>query len=93
MLSQSNAELLGMGGYPPERSMYESVLLDTGLHRKEEGEWTFGPPPAADPRRLRPMWEEMHRAIFQPSAEPVSGDQLFARINAPPLFRCLYQYG
>ncbi len=84
MLDQSSQALLGMSGYPPERSMYESVLLDSGLHREDGSVWTFGPPPPEDPRRLIPVWNELRRVIFNPSSDPVPVDQLFAHLGAPP---------
>jgi hypothetical protein len=84
MLGQSSQPLLGMSGYPPERSMYESVLLDSGLHREEDSVWTFEPPRSDDPRNLLPVWNELQRAIFQPTSDPIPVDQLFARLMSPP---------
>lgn len=42
MMTRPSDPSLGMEGYPPERSMYESVLLATGLHRAVGGMISFG---------------------------------------------------
>lgn len=84
MLTQREKPLLGMEGYPPERSMYESVLLATGLHREEHGGWTFSPPMADDPKGLRPVWKEMERLIFGALSEPYPVDRLFEQLSLPP---------
>ena len=35
---------LGFTGYPPEVSMYRSVLEEPGLHRKVDSKWRFVTP-------------------------------------------------
>ncbi|MGB7315632.1 MAG: hypothetical protein WA939_22080 [Nodosilinea sp.] len=44
MLEQPEVERLGLEGYGPEVAMYYSVLQQTGIHRQEQGEWSFYPP-------------------------------------------------
>ncbi|MBD1915005.1 MULTISPECIES: hypothetical protein [Cyanophyceae] len=41
MLEQPEVERLGLEGYGPEVAMYYSVLQQTGIHRQEQGEWSF----------------------------------------------------
>jgi hypothetical protein len=85
MLTQPSDPLLGIEGYPPERSMYESVLLATGLHRHEAGAWRFTEPhPQRDPRNLRATWDRMHDRVFGAVAEPYPVDELFRELTAPP---------
>jgi hypothetical protein len=49
MLEHAGEEHLGIEGYPPERSMYLSVLAKPGLHRMVDGVWQFtNPSPRAD---------------------------------------------
>jgi hypothetical protein len=84
MLTHPGVERLGMEGYPPERSMYESVLLASGIHRREEGEWGFFPPPANDPVGLADVWAEMERVVFGALEEPFPLDRLFNELAAPP---------
>jgi hypothetical protein len=85
MLTRADQERLGIEGFPPERSMYESVLRASGLHRQTvSGAWGFGPPLDADPLRLRPMWDQLSAAIFTmpPTVSTVSA--LFAQLGAAP---------
>lgn len=85
MLTHPSDPLLGMEGYPPERSMYESVLLATGLHRHEAGIWRFAEPhPQRDPRNLCATWNRMHDRVFGAIAEPYPVDELFSELAAPP---------
>ncbi len=68
MIRRGERLRLGIEGFPPERSMYESVLRAGGLHRPGVGDgWVFVPPPADDPLGLRPAWDAIERYIF---AEP-----------------------
>jgi hypothetical protein len=39
MLTKANEERLGIAGFPPEASMYASLLHATGLHRRMAGVW------------------------------------------------------
>lgn len=92
MLTRPHEPRLGITGYPPEASMYASLLQATGLHRRrgegseggEHEEWAFLPPPTEDPGRVRPVWEALERLIFQPLPEPVGVDRLAARLAQPP---------
>ena len=85
MLSRAEYPSLEMTGYPPERSMYESVLLRTGIHRKESsGKWSFGPPPPDDPVGLRPVWQAMENMVFDSPSQPCQLEQLQAALKAPP---------
>lgn len=76
---------LGITGYPPERSMYESVLSSSGLHRQlETGEFKFGPPPDDDPLNLRPVWTAIEDWVFAGSPQQRSVAELFAELSGPP---------
>ena len=85
MLQRSNEPLLGMEGYPAERSMYESVLASTGLHRKlDGGVWGFAPPTRSPKHNLSPTWRHLSEVIFARQPEPISLDALFAELADPP---------
>ncbi len=85
MLTRAEQPTLGIEGYPPERSMYESLLKAGGLHRPTaDGTWTFVPPPEDDPLRLRPVWEAISDFVFAMPPEPRSVQDLFERLSAPP---------
>jgi hypothetical protein len=85
MLTRSHQPTLGISGYPPERSMYESLLRESGLHRQDEhGHWHFAPPSPDDPLGLGPTWEAIADYVFAPplGTRPLQG--LFERLKAPP---------
>lgn len=84
MLERPSEERLGIRGYPPERSMYESILLDTGLHVPSALGWHFAPPPAKHPRRLYPLWERMCQIIFSEPPNPVNLKSLLHELSQPP---------
>jgi hypothetical protein len=85
MLLHSDRSMLAIEGFPAERSMYESVLLASGLHQEREpGKWRFGPSSVADPLQINPLWEKMTKSVFESTPEPVAVDQLFKQLVAPP---------
>lgn len=85
MLTRASQERLGIEGFPPERSMYESVLKASGLHRQTtSGAWGFGPPLDADPLHLRPAWEQLCISIFTMPPTVVAVSDLFAQLGAAP---------
>lgn len=85
MLTRAGQPTLGIEGYPPERSMYESILRASGLHRvTESGNWAFSAPSEHDPLGLRPVWQAMTDFIFASPPEPRTVQKLFGRLAAPP---------
>ena len=57
MIEHRSEERLGIEGFPPERSMYESIVHAPGLHRKNGEIWGFfGPPRNAEPA-LHEVWK------------------------------------
>lgn len=76
---------LGIAGYPPERSMYESVLVKSGLYRPDStGKLAFQAPSKEDPLGLRPVWSAMTEWIFTPIPQQRPLTELFALLNRPP---------
>ncbi len=85
MLTRGSNPALGIEGYPPERSMYESVLHATGIHAQDDsGAWHFTAPPNRHPTRLAPAWQRLSDLVFTPQPEPQPLDQLFRSLAAPP---------
>lgn len=85
MLTQSEKPLLGMDGYPPERSMYESVLRATGLHSlTEQGDWFFGPPFLESTLNLWPVWQCLVDQIFGSEPVPRPINEIFDLLSSPP---------
>ena len=85
MLSASDQPGLGITGYPPERSIYQSVLNATGIHAETApGEWTFTDPPDEHPARLQPAWACLRSAVFAGNGEPQPLSALFETLSEPP---------
>ena len=63
MLERGDQENLGITGYPPEMSIYRSLLWNTGIHRKKSGIWGFHRPEATNEtdtravKKMIPVWE------------------------------------
>ena len=77
--------LLGIEGYPPERSMYESLLRKGGIHQEgDDGIWRIVPPPDNDPLQLRPAWQAIADFVFQMPPEPRPLNDLYIRLLSPP---------
>jgi hypothetical protein len=85
ILTHADKESLGLEGYPPERSMYESVLKATGLHRQDSaGRWHFAAPSGKDPCNLKPAWQRLSDIVFKAQPEPEPLDAVFRAISEPP---------
>lgn len=86
MLQNGEKERLGIEKYPPERSIYESVLHTTGLHdlNKAKGTWSFQEAPADNPSNLRPCWELMEKEIFSDQVKHTEVKDIFELLADPP---------
>jgi hypothetical protein len=85
MLTRSEQPTLGIQGFPPERSMYESVLGATGIHRqRKDGSWGFSSPSRAGEHSLLPCWNHFTEFVFKRQPEPLPVVELFAELSAPP---------
>jgi hypothetical protein len=83
MLEFADQAQLAIEGYPPERSMYESVLRATGLHRETgAGKWGFFAPDEGS--HLRAAWLELERRVFAALTEPEALNKLFDHLSRPP---------
>lgn len=84
MLTQGEKPFLGIDGYPPERSMYESVLLASRLHIEQDGNWFFSDPVEEDKLRFSPCWKALKDIVFRSTAEPYPVDKIFEKLSKPP---------
>ncbi len=84
MLTHAAEENLGIKGFPPERSMYDSLFKASGLHRQQgDGKWLFTPP-TDDPLNLLPTWRAIHEYVFTDPPVIRKLDILFQKLSAPP---------
>ena len=86
MLERRQEECLGIESYPPERSVYESVLHATGIHYFDTtlNEWAFRAPPSDNPMMLRPCWDLMEQEIFSNGIRRIALVDLFAKWSDVP---------
>ncbi len=85
MLDCSDLERLGLQGYGPETSIYESMLRETGLHRNEDGILGFYPPKTEN---VLAVWDAMENFCTGKSSgaaeKPETFDRLYQELEAPP---------
>ncbi len=85
MLKAPDREGLGIEKTPAEKSLYLSLLHESGLHRADaHGRWGFFPPPPSDPCRLRPLWSAIADVLGSGGERQVPLMQLYARLQQPP---------
>ena len=84
MLNSQQQEKLGIKGYPPEMSIYLSLLFDTGIHRCVSGVWGFHPPHTDDKNRFSPTWSEIEKFLGECEERRQSVAKLYKRLEQPP---------
>lgn len=84
MILHSSKERLGLSGFPPERSIYESVLRQSGIHRQNEyDQWEFGRPDDKDPG-LQKAWDYVLEASYSELLQPKPLEDLFTDLRRRP---------
>ena len=88
MLTRASEARLGIEGWPPEASMYVSVLEEMGLHRPasdltHEVTWGFFPPPDPDSKLAR-VWAEIEDFLFVGDLVPRPLTELQNCLTRPP---------
>ena len=84
MLESQQVKDLGINGYPPEMSIYLSLLFDTGIHRRVAGVWGFHPPNTDDKNRMSPIWLEIESFLNECEERRQSVAELYKRLEQPP---------
>lgn len=93
MLTRRHQPRLGIDGWPPEASMYVSVLEETGIHRSADSSDT-GPtatgetygffPPRDETSALYRVWQEIERYLFAGAFEARPLTQMQQRLTSRP---------
>lgn len=84
MITHSTEARLGMEGYPPEMSIYLSVLERTGIHHRDGGVWRFGPPVGDDLYRVAPLWKAIDSFLMTTEERPRPVTELYDMLRQPP---------
>jgi ABC-type branched-subunit amino acid transport system ATPase component len=82
VLKHRDQERLGIEGFGPERSMYESVLRATGLHRLDDGLWRLGRPTDTT---FVPAWDRLLHEFESSQRKRRSVQSIFDTLASPPL--------
>ena len=85
MLENGDRKDLGITGYPPQMSIYRSLLWNTGIHRETEGVWGFHPPKTPDENRMTPIWKAIEAFLEACEGERQSVVELYQQLKKPPL--------
>lgn len=85
MIERRHEKQLGITGFPPEASMYTSVLHNTGIHRRVDAEAyaLFAPDADKDPALAR-VWQAVEEFLFDGVLEAKSLTALNDRLRARP---------
>ncbi|RKU07521.1 hypothetical protein C6502_17240 [Candidatus Poribacteria bacterium] len=84
MLDSQGQERLGIKGYPPEMSIYLSLLFNTRIHRRVSGVWGFHPPKAGNKTRIYFTWQEIEKFLSKCEETRQSVATLYKRLEQPP---------
>jgi len=81
MLNHPEQERLGLEGYGPETSIYESVLKLTGIHRQENEALGFHP---SNQVGIKSFWSAIEVFCLSAVQKSVTLDKLYQQLEAPP---------
>ncbi len=87
MLHSADQPLLGLpeDRYPPEKSMYLSVLAAGGVHRERKGAWTLDfAPENDDPLHLRPALDAIIGKLEEVPDRRVPVSELYEMLRSEP---------
>lgn len=85
MLERADQERLGFEGFPPEVSIYESILIKNGIHRKsKKGEWVISRPTSKQDATLQPAWKAMESFLGSTEEKRRTVSELYEMLRQPP---------
>lgn len=85
MLEWSDKERIGIEGFPPEYSMYLSILQTSGLHKKDnEGQYGFTSEGSTLSPTWRPLWNFLNQYLEKNSYRKVKLTELYDFLQKPP---------
>lgn len=84
MLAKPDQPQLGIEGFPPQISMYFSLLQETTIHRAKNGKYGFFPPSQMADVGIRHVWREIENFLSETEAKRLTVAELFERLQMPP---------
>jgi hypothetical protein len=82
MVEREGQPRLGIGGYGPERSIFESVFSSTGIYREREGRLAFGPP--YEKSGVSQIWAVAESFCINSQKVPRNLGELYDLLQRPP---------
>ena len=82
MLTSAHKEALGIEGFPPEKAIYGSLLLETGLHGQTEQGWELKAP--TEHSTLSHVWKEIQSFLESTEESARSLEELGSVLVKPP---------
>jgi hypothetical protein len=85
ILERSGQEELGLKGNFPDKSLFRSVLLHTGIYRQDgHGRWGYSAPRSIAGQGLQEVWRKIQEFLTVPSDLPKQPAIFFTELAAPP---------
>ena len=85
MLENGDQENLGITGYPPEMSIYQSLLLNSGIHRTYYHKWRFHSPKGShDKNKMEHTWNAIEDFLTECENERQPIEALYKSLMARP---------
>lgn len=84
MFESADQNKLGFAGNPPERSIYETLLRASRLHRKQGGVFGFYPPDTKAEPAVRELWQAIDEFLTETEGGRRSVEELFELLRRPP---------
>jgi hypothetical protein len=87
ILERHGRERLGLDGFFPDRSMFNTVLLHTGLYAKDDTSqrWSYVHERSLKDPGLKFVWGELRNFLTVPSGRPKSFEKLIDSLLSPPI--------
>jgi hypothetical protein len=76
---------LGLEGYRPDRSMFRTILLSTGLYREKNGRWGFAQPKELADKNLAKVWNAFRILLSKKRAASKDLEAFFDHLFRPPI--------
>lgn len=84
MLKNEKEEFIGFSGYPAERGLYDTLLMQTGLHRcNNNGLLAFHSPNKNSKSNVNELWEKT-QALFIDIETKITVDKIYEIWSLPP---------
>ena len=84
ILERSGQENLGIEGNFPDSSMFRTVLLNTGLYRKDDERWRYAMPDEVEDEGIKGVWDKVRAFLTTPAKAPKDIRGFFDELKDPP---------